>query len=199
MNTNTEQTDHQEQDELIVELADAMRRANAGNVVKNHVLVAQTFGLVPVMLFDITLLIGNQIAMIHNLSNLYNVPFSEHRAKPIVLSILAGSAPVLGVVGLSSGAKIIPGVGTLIGNGSIAVLGGALTFALGRAFIAHFESGGTLADLRVGKMRAIFRDELKKGKNHNKDPNRNAIDKADIAMDPGPDELLQETTVAIFK
>lgn len=194
--TDTEYTEHQNQDELIVQLADAARRANAGNVVKNHVLIAQTFGLVPLPLFDITLLIGNQIAMIHSLSVLYDVPFSEHQAKPIVLSLLAGSAPVLGVVGLSSSVKIMPGVGTLLGSGSIAVFGGALTYAIGQVFIAHFESGGTLADMRTREMRTTFRDKLKKGKSYLIDAGRNATSKVATAVDhhsaATPQEVIKE-------
>ncbi|ESQ14408.1 MAG: DUF697 domain-containing protein [Thiohalocapsa sp. PB-PSB1] len=149
------------------QITDAMAREpglEAGNAIKNHVIIAMSLGLVPLPLFDLALLSGNQVAMIAALAKIYDVPFEEHRAKSIVVSLLAGTVPVLGVVGLSSGIKLIPGIGTLFGSGGVALSGGAITYAVGRAFADHFDSGRDLFDLDLNQLRARLRSELKRGK-----------------------------------
>jgi uncharacterized protein (DUF697 family) len=151
-------------EEQIAEVAAETRRAEADNTVKNHVMIALSLGLVPLPLFDLALLTGSQIKMVHSLSGLYGQPFAKDRVKAIVISLISGSAPVLGVIGLSSGAKIIPGIGSLVGSGGVAVTGGALTYAVGRVFVQHFESGGTLLNFDLSKARASFKKELHQGR-----------------------------------
>jgi uncharacterized protein (DUF697 family) len=150
--------------EQLAEIAEAERSTQANNLVKNHVMVALTFGLVPVPLFDAALLIGNQVKMLHGLAKIYDVPFAEDRVKSTVIALLSGSLPVAGVIALSSGAKLIPGIGSLVGSGSLAITGGALTYAVGRVFIKHFESGGTLLNFDAKKVRGKFKKELDEGK-----------------------------------
>lgn len=142
----------------------ATRRTQADNQIKNHILAATTLGLVPVPLFDLALLIGNQVTMVRGLARLYGVPFDQVRTRAIILSLLAGSAPVLGVVGLSHGAKLMPGIGTLLGSGTVAVTGGALTYATGQAFKRHFEGGGDLFDIDLPALRRVFQRAFKEGK-----------------------------------
>lgn len=151
-------------EEQLEEIAAAELRASADNTIKNHVMVAMTLGLVPLPVFDVALLIGNQVKMVHGLSELYETPFEENRVKSIVISLISGSVPVLGVIGLSTGAKIIPGIGSLVGSGGVAITGGALTYAVGRVFVQHFESGGTLLSFDTKKMRGLFKKELDEGR-----------------------------------
>jgi len=40
-------------------------------------------------------------------------------------------------------AKIIPGIGTVSAIASMSILGASSTYAIGKVFIQHFESGGT--------------------------------------------------------
>lgn len=131
--------------------------------IKNHVLIATTLGLVPLPVFDLALLVGNQIAMVRGLSQLYDVAFDKLRARAIVMSLVAGSAPVVTVVGLSSGAKLMPGIGSLLGSGSVAVGGGALTYAVGQVFVQHFEGNGNLCDVDLAAMRRLFARKVKEG------------------------------------
>ena len=139
-------------------------RASVDNTIKNHVIIALAFGLVPVPLFDVALLVGNQVAMVNNVSKLYDTPFEEHRAKSIIISLLSGSAPVGGIVILSTGAKAIPGIGSLVGSGIVAFIGGALTYATGKVFAKHFESGATLLDFDSKKMRDFFNKQFRVGR-----------------------------------
>ena len=142
----------------------ATRRQQADVQIKNHVLIATTLGLVPLPVFDLALLVGNQVAMVHGLSKLYGVPFDQLRTRALIASLLAGSAPVLSVVGLSAGVKLMPGIGTLLGSGSVAVAGGAITYALGQVFQQHFAGGGNLFDVDLGAMRRRFTRKVKEGK-----------------------------------
>ncbi|WP_295884364.1 YcjF family protein [uncultured Thiohalocapsa sp.] len=141
----------------------ATLRRQADIRIKNHVLVATTLGLVPLPLFDLALLVGNQVAMVRGLSQLYAVDFDEVRTRAIITSLLAGGAPVLAVVGLSSGAKLMPGIGSLLGSGSVAVGGGALTYAVGQVFVQHFEGGGNLFNVDPARMRRLFARKVKEG------------------------------------
>ena len=40
---------------------------------------------------------------------------------------------------------------------------GATTYAIGKSFMMHFESGGTFLDFDPAKVRAYFRQEFEKG------------------------------------
>jgi uncharacterized protein (DUF697 family) len=136
----------------------------ADNTIKNHVISAMAIGLVPVPIFDLGLLIANQVKMVHSLCKLYEVPFAENRVKSMVVSLVGGSAPVFCTIGLSTGAKLIPGIGTLLGSGIVSTTGGATTYAVGRVFSKHFDSGGTLLSFNSEKIRNIFKKELSKGR-----------------------------------
>jgi len=147
-----------------VDTTAATRRVQADSIIKNHVIVAMSFGLVPVPLFDLALLAGNQVAMIKSLSDRYGVPFEQRKVQSIVISLVGGALPVLGVVGLSSGAKLVPGIGSLFGSGLVAVTGGAVTYGVGQVFATHFETGGSLLDLDTTKVRERFKQEVRNGK-----------------------------------
>ena len=144
--------------------ARAERLASARNLSKNYVLAAAGIGLIPVPLADLAALAGLQVKLVHGLAKHYDVPFKENIAKSLVASLLAGVSGVIGVAGLSSLAKAVPGLGTLVGGGGVALTGASVTFATGEVFTRHFESGGTLLDFDPHKAKEFFKCELKKGK-----------------------------------
>ena len=136
----------------------------ANSIVKNHVIASIGWGLVPVPLFDLSALMMVQMNMLRGLQAHYGIPADEKKIKPLLLILTGGSLPVMSVVGLSSFAKLIPGIGSLAGSASVGVLGGAVTYALGQTFIMHFEVGGTLEDFNPKQMQAFFNRELEAGK-----------------------------------
>jgi len=117
-------------------------------------------GLVPIPLVDMLLVSGVQIQMLRKLSDLYEVKFSEHIARNLVAALLGGlvaetlSAGVVGPL-----LRSIPGIGGLLGLVTMPALSAAATYALGRVFTEHFESGGTLLTFDPAKMREFFRKE----------------------------------------
>lgn len=150
---------------IVAEIKAATRAAESENVIKNHVLVALSLGLLPLPLFDFALLTASQINMIRALGHLHGgQTFHDSRLKAVLIALVSGAFPVAGVLALSSGLKVIPGVGSLAGSGGIAVTGATLTYAVGRVFNKHFESGGTYLTLDIEQARAELRAEMKKGR-----------------------------------
>jgi len=47
---------------------------------------------------------------------------------------------------------------------AIPAFSGAATYAIGKVFIRHFESGGTFLDLDTAKVKAYFSEQYDKGK-----------------------------------
>lgn len=135
------------------------------NIVKNHVMAGSSMGLVPFALFDIVALSANQHLMVKHLCRHYDVEFDVQRSKLLVISLMTGSLPALTVIGLSSLSKFIPVIGTLGGSASVAISGGAVTYATGQTFIRHFSLGGNLDNFIVNQYSGFFKKQLTNGKN----------------------------------
>ncbi len=133
------------------------RTLAADDIVKSTVIAAMASGLVPVPVFDIAAVAALQTRMVQRLSAVYGVPFRANLAKSLVFALLSGVAPVMAAGSLVSVIKVIPGAGSLAGGAGVSVLAGAVTWAVGRVFQSHFESGGTLLDFSPSGMRARFR------------------------------------------
>ncbi len=136
----------------------------AEKLLKRYMYWSMGFGLIPVPLVDLATITGTQIRMVSKMSEIYDVPFAEHRAKNIVTPLIAsvGIAPIAtGVLG--SFIKFIPVVGTLAGAVSLPIVAGATTYAVGKVFIMHFESGGTLFDLDPKSVKEYYRQMFNEG------------------------------------
>jgi len=135
-------------------------------IVKNHVLSGSAIGLIPIPFVDTFALSANQLKMLLRLSEHYQLDFNERRAKIILIALVSGSLPTFTVLGLSSVLKLIPGIGTLGGNASLSILGGAITYATGQSFVKHFEAGGTLDDFHANHYVNFFKQKLKEGRQY---------------------------------
>lgn len=146
--------------------ADAVGRGLvADNMIKDYILAAVAASIVPVPLFDIAAVVGIQLRMIQKLSELYGKPFSESLGRSILTSLVGG------VVGYGAGmavavslTKLIPGVGWMMGMVSLPVVAGASTYAVGRVFVKHYESGGDIFSLSTEAMRDYYKQQFEKGK-----------------------------------
>lgn len=145
--------------------APSTRAAAAEEIVRRHLPYALGAGLVPLPLLDVAAISGVQLKLIAELSTLYGVEFTPHRARNLVTALLGGvGAWTLAVGAFGSAIKILPGVGTFFGAGTLPLMAGAVTYATGRMFIAHFESGGTLLDFDAVALRSAFAAKLAEGK-----------------------------------
>jgi uncharacterized protein (DUF697 family) len=141
------------------------RIAMADAIVSRNVLWALGAGIVPIPLVDVVAIMGIEIKMLKELSDLYGVGFRANVAKKIIYSLLSS----LGSVGLGSAvgfslSKLIPGIGSTLGVVSVPIFAGAVTHALGRLFLMHFESGGTLLNFDPHAMRSHFREEYERSR-----------------------------------
>jgi uncharacterized protein (DUF697 family) len=147
-----------------LEKTDSTAFDNAEDLVKKSMYISMAAGIVPVPLFDFLAIAGIQLEMIRRLSHLYNVPFMEGKVKNLLGALIGGSFPS-SVAPLFAGlSKMIPIVGSTIGAVTLPLAAGASTYAVGKVFIQHFESGGTFLTFDPKSVRAYYEEQFKEGK-----------------------------------
>lgn len=122
-------------------------------IVRKNVYWAMGAALIPVPYFDVAAVGGVQLKMLSDLSKIYGIKFAHNRAKSLIATTIGSVGAVGGVAGIASMAKLIPGVGQLLGMALAPGAAGAATYAIGQVFIKHFESGGTFLDFDLEKHR----------------------------------------------
>jgi uncharacterized protein (DUF697 family) len=138
------------------------RSKHADTVIRNHIIwsMGASF-IIPIPIADIFAVSALQLDMIRQLCRVYDVDFSETQGKAIVTSLTSST---LARAGARSLIKLVPGLGTLIGGVTVSVFNGASTFALGEVFKKHFQSGGTILDFDVDRLKKVYREKFEKGK-----------------------------------
>lgn len=144
-------------------VASALRLSEAQNIVETNVIVSMASGLIPVPLFDMISLTNIQFHMIQTLTEHYEIP-TDNINKSLITSLISGSLPAVTMLGLGSFIKSIPGIGSLAGSGSVAIISGAISYAVGQVFIRHFEQAGTLDDFNPASAKEYFNEQFKAGK-----------------------------------
>jgi uncharacterized protein (DUF697 family) len=99
------------------------RDQTASKLVDRFALWSGVAGLVPLPVVDVLAVGGLQLQMLRRLSQIYGVDFSENRGKALIAALAGCMIPATSGMG-AAGA----------------------TYAIGKAFVQHFESGGTLLD-----------------------------------------------------
>jgi uncharacterized protein (DUF697 family) len=141
----------------------AERLAAANAKVRNHALIAAGLGLLPMPVVDLVVLTGTQLNLLRELGNLYGTDFKEDIVKKLTASLINGYVPLQFAAPLASALKVIPLIGQTAGSLSMSVIGGGLTYAIGKVFVQHFESGGTFLDFDPTSVRAYFRQQFMDG------------------------------------
>lgn len=139
------------------------RLREAEHLVRMSMYYATGLGLVPVPVFDLVGITGVQLDLLRRLSNLYGVKFSKDAGKNIIASLVGGGVSFSVAPLLASAVKLVPVVGSVLGVVMMPVTGGATTYALGKVFIAHFESGGTILSFDPQAVKAFYAEQLKEG------------------------------------
>ncbi|EDM78163.1 hypothetical protein PPSIR1_00480 [Plesiocystis pacifica SIR-1] len=131
----------------------------AESVIQRHVVAAMAAGLVPVPMADLAALVAVQINMLRAIGELYDEPFTDSLGRSLLASLAGGLVP------LSSASllKGVPLIGPLLGGVSAPILSGASTYAVGRVFVMHFESGGTFLSFDPDKVRDHYEREFARG------------------------------------
>lgn len=138
------------------------RAKQAQALVRSYLPWSAGAGIIPLPGIDLTALLAVQLRMLAKLAELYEVPFRKEAAKSVAGSLLGTALPGSLAGGVASTFKAIPVLGTLVGIAILPALGAAATYAVGKVFITHFESGGTFLDLDPASVEAHFRSEFAK-------------------------------------
>jgi uncharacterized protein (DUF697 family) len=149
-----------------VEMTDERRDELASEVVDRFSLWGGAAGLIPIPIADVAAVGGVQLLMLRRLSEIYDVPFSENRGKSIIASLagslLSASTATTGAMTFGSLVKGVPGIGWAVGALSMPVLSAGATYVIGKVFIQHFASGGTLLDFNPPDYREFIKAQKDK-------------------------------------
>jgi uncharacterized protein (DUF697 family) len=136
------------------------REAEAEKIVKGYIGWSAGASLIPLPGADVIGIGAVQLKMLDDLSKLYAVPFSKNAAKSIIGALVGSSGSVLVAMPAVSLLKIVPVIGALTAIFVEPALAGAATYALGKVFIMHFESGGTFLDFDAEAMRKFYDEQF---------------------------------------
>jgi uncharacterized protein (DUF697 family) len=150
-----------EQASAAAEMTDERRDELASQIVDRFSLYSGAAGLIPLPVVDVATVGGVQLQMLRRLSEIYGVPFSDNRGKSIIASLAGALIPASTAsgtaVGIGSLFKALPGIGTLVGAVTMPVFSAGATYAIGKLFIQHFASGGTLLDFNPPDYREFIK------------------------------------------
>jgi uncharacterized protein (DUF697 family) len=133
-------------------------------LVRKNVYISAGIGILPVPFLDLAALTGIQLNMLYQLSKMYGIPFNKEATKSIIGSLASGSGTAILARPAYSLLKAIPVVGWTIGGLTLSIVGGASTYALGKVFIQHFESGGTFLTFDPKAVRAHYTQLQEEGR-----------------------------------
>lgn len=141
------------------------RSEEAASIIKNHMIWSMGAGLIPVPVVDMFAVSAIQLDMIRQLATLYHIDFKQTEGKARITALTGTGLARLG----ARAVKFIPGVGSVLGGVTMAVLSGATSYALGEAFRKHFETGGTMLDFDPARFKKYYDEKFEKGKEIAKD------------------------------
>jgi uncharacterized protein (DUF697 family) len=147
-------------------MTDAERDEQASQLVDRLSLWSGAAGLIPIPLVDMVAVGGVQLHMLRRLSEIYGVPFSENRGKSVLASVagavIPASTATTTAMGVGSFMKGLPGLGTAIGALTMPVVSAGATWIIGKVFMQHFASGGTLLDFNPPDYREFIKAQKEK-------------------------------------
>jgi uncharacterized protein (DUF697 family) len=144
-------------------LTEAEREESASQLVDRFSLWSGAAGLIPVPLIDVVAVGGVQLQMLRRLSEIYGVPFTDNRGKSVIASlagaIISASTATTTAMTFGSLIKGIPGIGSAVGALTMPVYSAGTTYVIGRVFMKHFASGGTLLDFNPPDYREFIKTQ----------------------------------------
>lgn len=141
-----------------------LRVAKATEIVKRNMLWSAGAGVLPVPMLELVAITAVEVKLIKELAEHYKIPFRNDLAKAAVLSLVGSLGSVtLGKMIAFSSMRAIPVFGQLVALVAVPGMAAAITYAIGKVFIAHFEAGGTLLDFNPSSMRDYFRAQYGDG------------------------------------
>ncbi len=145
-----------------VQQTNGTREKRAMELVDRLSLWSGAAGFIPVPLVDMAAVGGVQLHMLRRLSEIYEVPFSDNRGKSILTSLAGAVIPASTATATTSIVKSVPIIGTAIGSLTMPAVAACATWVIGRVFIKHFASGGTLLDFNPPDYREFIKAQKAK-------------------------------------
>ena len=133
------------------------RDEEASKLVDRFALWSGAAGLIPVPIVDVVAVGGVQVQMLRRLSRIYDVPFTENRGKAVIASLAGSMVPATSALGAASALKAVPLIGTTMAALTMPTLSAGATYVIGKVFIQHFRSGGTLLDFNPPDYREFIK------------------------------------------
>ena len=134
------------------------RRIEAMQIVYRYMGISAGAALIPFAGLDVVALAGIHIALIKELCEHYQIDFTEHTARNVLIAVTASIVP--GTVGSILGRKflaMLPMTSAVFGWALMSAGSAAFSYAIGRLFIEHFEAGGTLDSFDTSRLHAPHR------------------------------------------
>ncbi len=147
------------------------REELASKLVDRFAIWSGVAGLVPLPIIDVVAVGGLQIQMLRRLSQIYDVDFSENRGKSLIAALAGSMIPATSGMGAASAMKAIPILGLLASAFVMPALSAGATYAIGKAFVQHFESGGTLLDFNPPDYRDFVKHQKEMWNSRSKSAN----------------------------
>ncbi len=122
------------------------RSQRADNIVAEGVLWSVWTGAIPINVLDFLFNAAVQLRMIKQLCLEYNVRFSEVAVRSYLTLLISNIAASFFSHAATKSIRLIPGMGWIYAAVGISLIAGATTYAIGKVFQKHFESGGCLED-----------------------------------------------------
>jgi len=132
----------------------------SNSIIQNHMVWSMGAGFIPVPIVDLFAVSAIQLDMIRQMCKVYDIDFKETEGKALITALTGSGLARLG----ARVVKFIPGVGSILGGMTMAVLSGGSTYALGEVFKKHFETGGTFLDFDPGRLKKYYDEKFEKGK-----------------------------------
>jgi len=143
----------------------------ANNTVLGFVASTTATGAIPIPFADAPLLIGEQVAMMTAINLIFDFDVDKDALKSLVTAALGvGGVTVIGKTIASNLIKLVPGAGSVAGGVISGGTAGALTLALGKAYIEVCKAikMGKLDEDELTKkagrdlLKKSFKDQMKK-------------------------------------
>jgi len=147
------------------------RLAHANSIIKNHMIWSMGAGFIPVPIADFFAVSAIQLDMIRQLCKVYELNFKETEGKAVITALTGSGLARLG----ARAVKFIPGIGSVLGGVTLAVLSGGSTYALGEVYKKHFETGGTFLDFDPSRLKKYYDEKFEKGKQMAKNMEKDEI------------------------
>ena len=160
------QTEQQTGLEAATDTTNEINRLKAEIVITRHVAVAATAGLIPLPIVDFAAVTGVQLTMLAQICHIYKQPFSREAATSVIASLVGGAVTggEASSLVISSKLKFIPLVGSVVSFLVTPALAGATTYGIGKVFVRHLETGGSLLTFDGKKMKAYMEKAMDEGK-----------------------------------